>query len=114
MSEYNINPTQFGTEIIFGASCLLLFVPIILHFCKAYVIRHKNPPTDETVDGFDACRRGLFVPNALDFSELRTARQKNIPPQVNPRRDSQAPLRLVCHPGIEPGTPCLKGRCSAA
>ena len=37
----------------------------------------------------------LSVPNILDFSELRTARQKNIPPQVNPRRDSQAPLRLV-------------------
>ena len=49
-----------------------LFLRNALDFCKACVIRHKNPPTDDTVGGFAARRRGLVRVTGVEPARLPT------------------------------------------
>ena len=71
-----------------------LSLPNTLDFCKTCVIRHKNPPSDETIGGFAAGRPPLVGATGFEpaASKSQTSRATNC---ATPRKLSRVVLIII-------------------
>ena len=70
-------PSAEKSETGFRYPSLRLFLRNALVFCKTCVIRHKNPPTDETAGGFGGAVAPVFTERFGFLQDLCDTTQKS-------------------------------------